>query len=209
MLLSSVAFYTSLCTGTEYEMLFFLDLINNSYNNYWSWKKKGWIQGGSQIFLPFCDFRSRTAFERAKTDVFRIRTHNVGPLKKMRWVRLFVQTVASGSTMAKQCWLWIRFRELFFSSPELVSKNGNCTSTCYFSVASELSMTTLVLTPAGSWTEWWWRTWSDLTWGSTLLATAGWVRWRGMAFISETCWVAWTPWKCLNVSIHRYIYINL
>uniref|UniRef100_A0A3Q3WIH2 PLAT domain-containing protein n=1 Tax=Mola mola TaxID=94237 RepID=A0A3Q3WIH2_MOLML len=26
---------------------------------------------------------SRTAFERAKTDVFRIRTHNVGPLKKM------------------------------------------------------------------------------------------------------------------------------
>ncbi|XP_075323805.1 LOW QUALITY PROTEIN: lipoxygenase homology domain-containing protein 1 [Odontesthes bonariensis] len=28
--------------------------------------------------------RSRTAFERAKTDVFRIRTHNVGPLKKIR-----------------------------------------------------------------------------------------------------------------------------
>uniref|UniRef100_A0A4W6CIC0 Lipoxygenase homology PLAT domains 1 n=1 Tax=Lates calcarifer TaxID=8187 RepID=A0A4W6CIC0_LATCA len=28
--------------------------------------------------------KSRTAFERAKTDVFRIRTHNVGPLKKIR-----------------------------------------------------------------------------------------------------------------------------
>ncbi|KAG7237555.1 hypothetical protein INR49_032172, partial [Caranx melampygus] len=28
--------------------------------------------------------RSRTAFERAKTDVFRVRTHNVGPLKKIR-----------------------------------------------------------------------------------------------------------------------------
>ncbi|XP_076005611.1 lipoxygenase homology domain-containing protein 1 [Genypterus blacodes] len=28
--------------------------------------------------------RSRTAFERGKTDVFRIRTHNVGPLKKIR-----------------------------------------------------------------------------------------------------------------------------
>ncbi|KAM3867839.1 lipoxygenase homology domain-containing protein 1 [Diretmus argenteus] len=28
--------------------------------------------------------RSRTAFERAKTDVFRIKTHNVGPLKKIR-----------------------------------------------------------------------------------------------------------------------------
>lgn len=32
-----------------------------------------------------CDFRSRTAFERSKTDVFRIRTHNVGPLKKIRY----------------------------------------------------------------------------------------------------------------------------
>ncbi|XP_075955405.1 lipoxygenase homology domain-containing protein 1 isoform X1 [Anarhichas minor] len=28
--------------------------------------------------------KSRTAFERGKTDVFRIRTHNVGPLKKIR-----------------------------------------------------------------------------------------------------------------------------
>ncbi|KAM6931491.1 lipoxygenase homology domain-containing protein 1 [Xenentodon cancila] len=28
--------------------------------------------------------KSRTAFEKAKTDVFRIRTHNVGPLKKIR-----------------------------------------------------------------------------------------------------------------------------
>uniref|UniRef100_A0A672Z678 Lipoxygenase homology domains 1b n=1 Tax=Sphaeramia orbicularis TaxID=375764 RepID=A0A672Z678_9TELE len=28
--------------------------------------------------------KSRTAFERAKTDVFRIRTHNVGPIKKIR-----------------------------------------------------------------------------------------------------------------------------
>ncbi|XP_068166911.1 lipoxygenase homology domain-containing protein 1 [Antennarius striatus] len=28
--------------------------------------------------------KSRTAFERARTDVFRIRTHNVGPLKKIR-----------------------------------------------------------------------------------------------------------------------------
>ncbi|XP_056274884.1 lipoxygenase homology domain-containing protein 1 isoform X1 [Pseudoliparis swirei] len=28
--------------------------------------------------------RSRTAFERNKTDVFRIRTHNIGPLKKIR-----------------------------------------------------------------------------------------------------------------------------
>ncbi|KAF7667477.1 hypothetical protein LDENG_00061370 [Lucifuga dentata] len=28
--------------------------------------------------------KSRTAFERAKTDVFRIKTHNVGPLKKIR-----------------------------------------------------------------------------------------------------------------------------
>ncbi|KAK2837787.1 hypothetical protein Q5P01_014999 [Channa striata] len=28
--------------------------------------------------------KSRTAFERSKTDVFRIRTHNVGPLKKIR-----------------------------------------------------------------------------------------------------------------------------
>lgn len=30
-------------------------------------------------------FRSRTAFERNKTDVFRIKTHNVGPLKKLRY----------------------------------------------------------------------------------------------------------------------------
>uniref|UniRef100_A0A667ZD74 Lipoxygenase homology PLAT domains 1 n=1 Tax=Myripristis murdjan TaxID=586833 RepID=A0A667ZD74_9TELE len=28
--------------------------------------------------------KSRTAFERAKTDVFRIRTHNIGPIKKIR-----------------------------------------------------------------------------------------------------------------------------
>ncbi|XP_056889256.1 lipoxygenase homology domain-containing protein 1 [Takifugu flavidus] len=36
-------------------------------------------------FPPICtEKRSRTAFERAKTDVFRIRTHNVGPLKKIR-----------------------------------------------------------------------------------------------------------------------------
>lgn len=30
-------------------------------------------------------FRSRTAFEKNKTDVFRIKTHNVGPLKKLRY----------------------------------------------------------------------------------------------------------------------------
>lgn len=29
--------------------------------------------------------RSRTAFEKNKTDVFRIKTHNVGPLKKLRY----------------------------------------------------------------------------------------------------------------------------
>lgn len=29
--------------------------------------------------------RSRTAFERNKTDVFRIKTHNVGPIKKLRY----------------------------------------------------------------------------------------------------------------------------
>lgn len=43
--------------------------------------------------LLFCDFRSRTAFERAKTDVFRIRTQNVGPLKKIRYVLLLIQIV--------------------------------------------------------------------------------------------------------------------
>lgn len=37
--------------------------------------------------LPFCDSRNRTAFERAKTDVFRIRTNNVGPLRKIRYAR--------------------------------------------------------------------------------------------------------------------------
>lgn len=30
-------------------------------------------------------YRSRTAFEKNKTDVFRIKTHNVGPLKKLRY----------------------------------------------------------------------------------------------------------------------------
>lgn len=29
--------------------------------------------------------RSRTAFEKNKTDVFRVKTHNVGPLKKLRY----------------------------------------------------------------------------------------------------------------------------
>lgn len=38
-------------------------------------------------FNLFWYFRSCTAFERAKTDVFRIRTHNVGSLKKIRFVR--------------------------------------------------------------------------------------------------------------------------
>lgn len=38
--------------------------------------------------MIYCYFRSRTAFERAKTDVFRIRTHNIGALKKIRYVIL-------------------------------------------------------------------------------------------------------------------------
>lgn len=33
----------------------------------------------------FLRFRSRTAFEKNKTDVFRIKTHNVGPIKKLRY----------------------------------------------------------------------------------------------------------------------------
>lgn len=32
-----------------------------------------------------CNSRSRTAFEKGKTDVFRIRTHSVGTLKKIRY----------------------------------------------------------------------------------------------------------------------------
>lgn len=39
----------------------------------------------SNIFHVSSFYRSRTAFEKNKTDVFRIKTHNVGPLKKLRY----------------------------------------------------------------------------------------------------------------------------
>lgn len=38
-------------------------------------------------------YRSRTAFEKSKTDVFRLKTHNVGPLKKLRYALPSQQTV--------------------------------------------------------------------------------------------------------------------
>lgn len=39
----------------------------------------------SYIFHVPSIYRSRTAFEKNKSDVFRIKTHNVGPLKKLRY----------------------------------------------------------------------------------------------------------------------------
>lgn len=128
--------------------------------------------------LNVCDFRSRTAFERSKTDVFRIRTHNVGPLKKIRYCALYRKSLVSEE----------------FVTVFTMSSPPSCSS-----LASGSSTTTRVWTPAGSWTEWRWQTWSGLTSGSTLLVTAGWARWREMAFLSETCWAAWTLRKYQNV----------
>lgn len=52
-------------------------------------------------------FRSRTAFERAKTDVLRIRTQNVGPLKKIRYISSLIHIVL-------RLWHWFFFSCLFF-----------------------------------------------------------------------------------------------
>lgn len=70
------------------------------------------------------------------------------------------------------------------------------------SLGSGSSMTTRVWTPAGSWTGWRWRTWSGLTSGSTLPATAGWARWRETASSSETCWAPWNRRRYRNVRVY-------
>lgn len=53
-----------------------------------------WIKCKKPLFLSFyflsnpfpnLHHRSRVAFEKNKTDVFRIKTHNVGPIKKLRY----------------------------------------------------------------------------------------------------------------------------
>lgn len=174
------------------------------------WVKRWWNSVWLSNFLPFCDFRSRTAFERAKTDVFRIRTHNIGPLKKIRYVSIPDPDCFPSFTLASifqniTDQVWTAWPNTVGSDlGRFVVCNETYLSPFYSPVASGLSMTTPVWTPAGSWTEWWWRMWSGLTWGSTLLVTTGSVRWRQTAFISENCWVAWTPWKCPNVCILRY-----
>lgn len=62
-----------------------------------------------------------------------------------------------------------------------------------------LSMTTQGWMPAGSWTGWWWRTWTGPTCASILPATTGWVGRRLITCMSETCWAAWISWMSQNV----------
>lgn len=61
------------------------------------------------------------------------------------------------------------------------------------------STTTPGWTPAGSWTGWWWPTWTGPTCASVLPATTGWVGRRLTTCMSETCWAAWIPWMSQNV----------
>lgn len=137
------------------------------------------IENIFQISL-FGAFRSRTAFENGKTDVFRIRTHNVGLLKKIRCSILSAAREFMTGVQQSRCVGW--FREWFDSS-----------------AFTGLSMTTLAWVPAGSWTEWWWQMCSGLIWGFILPAITGWAKRREMAFMSETCWAAQTPWIYPNV----------
>lgn len=65
------------------------------------------------------------------------------------------------------------------------------------------STTTQEWTPAGSWTGWWWPTWTGPICVSISPATTGWVGRRLTTCLSGTCWAAWTPWTSQNVGHSR------
>lgn len=68
-----------------------------------------WSLSSSFLFFFFNQFysflnlhcRSRVAFEKNKTDVFRIKTHNVGPLKKLRYSQTHIHRHTLYSTLCK------------------------------------------------------------------------------------------------------------
>lgn len=116
----------------------------------------------------FLYFRSRTAFEKNKTDVFRIKTHNVGPIKKIRYMHTsaYIQELTTLKASLKSYSLW-------------------CTS-----CNAELSMITQAWVPAGSWTESLWLTWIGHTSASFTPATIGWAEKRQTDLLSDICWEA-------------------